>query len=768
MSKKGKIILFSVIAVLFIGIGLLLYLFFPVVKGVLTGSKYLTPAEGQELYDKGYSDGNKNKNELLDKINYYSGLVDSLQKEKLLYQEKVSDYESSLEGKNLEINNYKILLKSVEEEREEVKSKLLIANNKNTELETKLSELNAKYNDLNTRLQRIIEEKNILQSNYNNARNKITELEETVKSYDNFLQGLITQNQVVAKFYYDNSLYSIMVLQKGDTASVSAPADTTYKKFLGWMVNNEIVDVSNYPINEDTTFIAKINTLYQVNFLVDNEEYDNDIVIDGSYAKVPTPPTKEGYDFDGWMLNGQLIDVDTCSITSNTTFIAKFTRVNSVKFSFKEKTISTQSVRTGNYANDINPVCDEHTKFNYWTLNGIKVDVSSYAITSDVVFVANYSNKYDVLFYYENEEFAKQIILDGSYPVMTTPVSSEKKVFIGWSLDGKNIINIETYPIIDVTKFYAVIDYYYYISFKFEDGSDCSPIQKVLSGNCCVTPTSPTKENYEFDYWTLDKNSQVDVENYVITKDTTFYAKFTKLYNVSFKFENQVINTQRVRENSFASNQSVDSTDRKIFNGWKISDSIINIETYPITSDIVFIADITYRSYVEFEYDGRIIKSGYVTNGTSADAPDISSYSAYGFKYWTLDGENEIVISEKLITEDVKFIAKILSITKTFTNDNANSHTENGEWKQFQYNLEGLGSGNNNFGFHIVGSITCNGVTNNFDYYTGSGMLELDSSVSVQISSSFCNSITFLFNSKSSISFTATFKLTLLTRNPNL
>lgn len=44
--------------------------------------------------------------------------------------------------------------------------------------------------------------------------------------------------------------------------------------------------------------------------------------------------TKEGYSFDGWTLNGEVVDPTALTITSNTTFVAKYTQLTSATVSF--------------------------------------------------------------------------------------------------------------------------------------------------------------------------------------------------------------------------------------------------------------------------------------------------------------------------------------------------------------------------------------------------------------------------------------------------
>lgn len=63
MENESKVkMIFSVI--LFVCLALVIWIFWPVVEGFFTGQKYLSPSEGQELYDKGYADGSHDLEDL--------------------------------------------------------------------------------------------------------------------------------------------------------------------------------------------------------------------------------------------------------------------------------------------------------------------------------------------------------------------------------------------------------------------------------------------------------------------------------------------------------------------------------------------------------------------------------------------------------------------------------------------------------------------------------------------------------------------------------
>lgn len=728
MSKRGKIILTSVLIAIVLALAVVIYIFSPAIKGIFNGNKYLTPEEGQELYDKGYADGSKNENELKLKINYYMSLVDTLQKDKADNQATVNTLKVDLQKKTDEYNKVYSALQKSNEDCANYKKQLATANEKNAELQEKYDLEIANNSNLKIEVVRLRNEKYELQLNLTNAQNRIVELNKTIVGYENFIQGLISQNQVVAKFFYKNSLYSVLVLQKGDIATVTNPVDTTYCKFLGWTVNNELVDVSNYPINENTEFIAKINNFFDVKFMVGDTEYDSDIVVDSGYSKVPTEPTKEGFVFDGWAIDNVVYNVETYPITNNTTFVAKFVKLNTVKFEFNNTIINTQVVKNYKYASKVTPELNDHIQFNYWTINGIKVDVENYPITSDVTFVANITMKYDVTFVYEDVEYSKQLVLRGECPQNVVPTNTNYKVFKGWSLDKKTLIDVTKQEVVKDVTYYALLDYYYSVKFKIDETTLFGDEQIILAGDILQVPeTNPTKDGYEFDYWTLD-NVKVNLTNYVVNDHIVFYAKFTKLYTVNFEHNGSIVNTQVVRENEYANEYTVVSTDKEVFNGWTLNGVKIILSAYPIVTDVTFVSDITYRSKVEFNLNGDIISTRYIVNGSSTTSPDVSDYTDYTVYYWTLDNSTEIVVSDIIINEDTVFYAKFkrLKYTATFTDTNAVSVTTNSNGlKSYKYkvnlsNVQGSGRVSDGYsGADGTGTAIINGQTFDVTIYHG-------------------------------------------------
>lgn len=149
-------------------------------------------------------------------------------------------------------------------------------------------------------------------------------------------------------------------------------------------------------------------------------------------------------------------------------------------------------------------------------------------------------------FEFDGKVYSIQIVTKGSTVTIADPPSTEGAIFNGWTVNGQSV-TLSEYPLNANTKFVADVSYKYVLSFSV-DGVVKST-QLVDKGQFAETPTSPKKANYTFKYWTLDGNSEVEIEKYPITCDSTFIAKFARLYTVSFQYEDGTeIVSRRIEE----------------------------------------------------------------------------------------------------------------------------------------------------------------------------------------------------------------------------
>lgn len=439
MKLKATII--SIVSVLIIGLtAILLYCFWPAIKGTVDNSKYYTQKELQESYDKGYDDGCKTETELIGQVKYYKSLVDEyyiqvntlndeitmLTKTKKDYETQIANIESQKANLQTQVNNLTTiktnnettiaslnsqitslqnqvtslqnqvtnLTNSGEDKIEQIKtlnSQITTLQNTVSQLQTTnnmnvatITSLNTQIANLNTQISDMTIQSHNSQSQINVLNNKISELQASVTYYESYIASLENGEQVVATFEFDGSVYNIQIVNKGSKLSVTTPTSTTYKIFNGWTVNGSAIDLSTYTITTNTKFVADVTYKYDVKFKVDNTIYNSQIITKNKCATLPTNPTKDGYEFDGWSLNGVdvISDVTTKQVTENTTYFAVFTKLHNVTFMVNGDVLEIKQIRNGEYVSNIN------TSFD-WTLNGKNVNFNEYAIFADVTFVCN-------------------------------------------------------------------------------------------------------------------------------------------------------------------------------------------------------------------------------------------------------------------------------------------------------------------------------------------------------------------------------------------
>lgn len=508
MKLKATII--SIVSVLVVGLtAILLYCFWPAIKGTVDNSKYYTQEELQESYDKGYEDGCKTEDELTGQVKYYKSLVDEyyiqvntlndeitmLTKTKKDYETQIANIESQKANLQTQVNNLTTiktnnettiaslnsqiaslqnqvtnLTNSGEDYREQIKtlnSQITTLQNTVSQLQTTndmnvatITSLNAQISNLNTQISDMTLQSQNSQSQINTLNNKISELQASVSYYESYIAQLENGDQVVATFEFDGSVYNIQIVNKGSKLSVTTPTSTTYKIFNGWTVNGSAIDLSTYTITANTKIVADVTYKYDVKFKVDDTIYNSQIITKNNCATLPTNPTKDGYEFDGWSLNGVDIisNIENKQVTENTTYFAVFTKLHTVTFVYEDTTKATQTIRNGNYATAPTIESADYKVFNGWKVNGNIVDISTYKIVTNTTFVADITYRYLVTFKVNEDILSSQIVLKGNYSIVPTNPILSGYDFVGWSIDGNSVVDVSTYEIIENTSFIAIFE----------------------------------------------------------------------------------------------------------------------------------------------------------------------------------------------------------------------------------------------------------------------------------------------------------------------
>ena len=251
-------------------------------------------------------------------------------------------------------------------------------------------------------------------------------------------------------------------------------------KFVGWTVNNESVE-SPYYIKEDTSFIAKWEEekeiYYKVTFKNNTtEKIDTIKVLSGNKVSMPSSPTRKGYTFTGWKLNGKNFDFNTSirsDITLEATWKKNATSATKYKVQFDlnggKGNISSQTIISGGVASipKNKPTRSGYT-FVEWQYNG---------------------NTYNF-----NTKVTKNIVLTAKWKKNTTSVKK------------------------------------YTVTFKLNGGKGVPTKQTVKSGSTVSIPANPSKSGYTFLGWYTNSKSKFDFSTKV-KSNTTLSALWAPIIN---------------------------------------------------------------------------------------------------------------------------------------------------------------------------------------------------------------------------------------------
>ena len=402
--------------------------------------------------------------------------ISELQSQVKILEASESDKTSQISALNTQISNLQTLVSQLQSTNE-------INSNTITSLNAQIISLNSQISELTYQLQN---NGSIVTS----LNNKIAQLEESIAYYENYIASLESGEQVVATFEFDGSVYNIQILNKNATASVITPTSTDYVIFNYWTVNGEQIDLSTYQFTTNTKVVANVTYKYDVKFMVDNAEHNSQIVTSGTIATVPTTPTKSGYEFDGWSLNGvDIVDVTQQTVTANVTYYAVFTQLHTVTFIYENDTIDTQTIRNGEYATDVDVEDTTNKIFNGWLLNGAIVDVSTYKILGTTVFTADITYKYNVVFKVDNADYDTQLIVKNGYATTPTAPTKDGYEFNGWSLNGVDVVEPSTVQITADTTFTAMFTEMYVVTI-LDKNNEVLFTQKVSTGNNVLSSSS--------------------------------------------------------------------------------------------------------------------------------------------------------------------------------------------------------------------------------------------------------------------------------------
>lgn len=254
-------------------------------------------------------------------------------------------------------------------------------------------------------------------------------------------------------------------------------------------------------------------------------------------------------------------------------------------------------------------------------------------------------------------------------------------VFVNWCKDEKleNPYNFRTKVTDDIT-LHAKWSRSCTVTFNSNGGSAVAS-QTVAMGQTAGKPADPKKDGYRFVGW-YSNESLSEESAYVfttqVTTDITLYAKWVKVYRVTFESNGGTqMTSQLVAEGDSVVEPDQPEKEGYDFKGWYSNAELTDESKYTfsekVNSDITLYAKWEEKSgggepdpveeyTVTFNSNGGTqVPSQKVTEGESAEEPDAPTREGYEFLGWysseELTDESRYTFNEK-VNEDITLYAK--------------------------------------------------------------------------------------------------------------
>ena len=280
-------------------------------------------------------------------------------------------------------------------------------------------------------------------------------------------------------------------------------------------------------------------------------------------------------------------------------------------------------------------------------------------------YIANLENDNQavVTFEYDGSIYTIQIVTKGSKIAVVNPESTTYKVFNGWLLNNESV-DLETIIVNNNIKLIADVTYKFDV--KFMNGDVEHDAQIVAKNSYPTIPTNPTKEGYRFDGWSADGiNIVTNIDSTAVVENITYTAMFTKVHSVKYMLENMVDHEQQVANNEYPTEFVISSTNKRVFNGWKLNGVIVDPTTIRITADTIFVADLTYK--YEITFTSPYLENDKVTQYIEAgqkirNIPTLTNIpTGFIFRGWVDEVNPDVIIDFDTFTvsNDMHFTARV-------------------------------------------------------------------------------------------------------------
>jgi len=441
---------------------------------------------------------------------------------------------------------------------------------------------------------------------------------------------------------YDDSIIKVIKVEYDDIPQIdiipTRQEDEKYSYvFNGWSPSIE-------KATKDISYIATYTNYikyYTVEFI------DGDKVINGlslEYGKkVPKieDPTKEGYKFIGWYLDGVEYDFET-PITKDIKLDAKWEKNKyTVTFTNDEKVVETITVEHGELIDELTVLEKEGYKFLGWYVGDNKYNFET-PVTSNLELIAKWEkNKYTITFKnYDGNTLENVTVEHGNMPKYNGTPTRKSDAQYSYEFAGWNPDIVEATKNTSYTATYKSILNKYKVTFA--DGEDILNEEIVEYGKTVSKPSDLTKEGHKFLGWYVNDTEYNFSEQ--ITGDLKLVAKWEKeKYTVTFTSDEKVIKTLTVEYEETVKEIETPTKDFHKFLGWYVGDTKYNFDT-PVKDNLELVAkwekekyEITFKNYDGSVIDTVTVEHGNMPNYNGIPTRQSNAQYSYEFAGWNPD-----------------------------------------------------------------------------------------------------------------------------------
>ena len=338
--------------------------------------------------------------------------------------------------------------------------------------------------------------------------------------------------------------------------SIQDPTKEGYT-FIGWYNENNEKVTHPITVTENITLHSKyeINT-YTVSFYHSNEKYveDQKVNYGESAVKPSIDPTKEDYNFSGWVIKGTNNKYDfTSKVTKDIELESSFTAKPTYTVTFKigNEVILTENVIEGHKATSKEAPYKKGYLFDKWYSDeGLTVEnnFDEKIMNNKIIYGKYNENKHTVTYMNEKEVYYTEEVLD-RFTAKGPNTNPEKEgyTFKYFSKDKKVAFDYSA-EITEDTTLYAVYEINKYTVTYINEGSEYHK-EELTYGSKHEKIEDPFKTGYTFIGWYNENEEKVEYP-ITVTKDITLHSKYEiNKYTVTFNDEDR-ITTKEVNYNA--------------------------------------------------------------------------------------------------------------------------------------------------------------------------------------------------------------------------